>query len=156
VRAGLDALEASVLAEFDPHKHRSPSERNAAALAEMARRSSTSHTDDSTDPATGPAPRGGRPRRRQLIAVIDIDPRSEQLPAFGTLDDGTILPRSTIARWLCDCALSRVLLQGRSRVLDVGQITYTPTAGQRRALVARERGDRWWARTTCGGRTGPV
>lgn len=122
----------------DPAGRRTPSERNAAALVEMARRSSATHADDDTD--AGTAPRGGRPRRRQLIAVVTIDPSSGELPATATLDDGSILPRSTIERWLCDCAISRVILHGPSQVLDLGQTTYTPSAAQRRALVARDRG----------------
>ena len=144
--AELDALydqlwqEDQAADESDPCKHRTPSERNAAALVEMARRSSATHAEDEEDAEPGSAPRGGRPRRRQLIAVVDIDPDSGELPATGTLDDGSILPRSTIERWLCDCAIGRVLMQGRSRVLDLGQVTYTPSAAQRRALVARDRG----------------
>lgn len=145
--AELDALydqlwqEDQAADETDPLKHRTTAERNAAALVEMARRSSATHADDEEDTAPmAAAPRGGRPRRRQLIAVVDIDPSEGELPATGTLDDGSILPRSTIERWLCDCAISRVLLQGRSLPLDLGQVTYTPSAAQRRALVARDRG----------------
>jgi len=144
--AELDALydalwqEDQAADETDPCKHRTPAERNAAALAEMARRSSATHADDEEADTGSAAPRGGRPRRRQLIAVVEIDQHADGLPATGTLDDGTILPRSTIERWLCDCAIGRVLLQGRSRVLDLGQLTYTPSAAQRRALVARDRG----------------
>lgn len=147
--AELDALydvlwqEDQAADESDPCKHRTPAERNAAALVEMGRRSSATHADDEADeadPGPGSAPRGGRPRRRQLIAVVDIDQHAEGLPATGTLDDGSILPRSTIERWLCDCVIGRVLLRGRSRVLDLGHVTYTPSAAQRRALVARDRG----------------
>ncbi len=147
--AELDALydvlwhEDQAADESDPCKHRTPAERNAAALVEMGRRSSATHADDEADeanPGPGSAPRGGRPRRRQLIAVVDIDQHADGLPATGTLDDGSILPRSTIERWLCDCAIGRVLLRGRSRVLDLGHVTYTPSAAQRRALVARDRG----------------
>ena len=145
--AELDALydklwqEDQAADESDPCKHRTAAERNAAALVEMARRSSATHADDDGEAdAAAAAPRGGRPRRRQLIAVVDIDPRQDELPATGTLDDGSILPRSTIERWLCDCAIGRVLLRGRSLPLDLGQVTYTPSPAQRRALVARDRG----------------
>jgi hypothetical protein len=145
--AELDALydqlwhEDQAADESDPSARRTASERNAAALVEMARRSSATHSndDDESSPTTA-APRGGRPRRRQLIAVLDIDPAAEGLPLTGTLDDGSVLPRSTIERWLCDCSLGRVLLRGRSLPLDLGQATYSPSAAQRRALVARDRG----------------
>jgi hypothetical protein len=145
--AELDALydqlwhEDQAADESDPCKHRSSAERNAAALVEMARRSSTTHADDDADDDGAPgAPRGGRPRRRQLIAVLDVPRGADELPATGTLDDGSVLPRSTIERWLCDCSLGRVLLQGRSLPIDLGQATYTPSAAQRRALIARDRG----------------
>ena len=143
----LDALydqlwhEDQAADESDPCKRRTAAERYAAALVEMARRSSATHDDDEAEPDSGSAaPRGGRPRRRQLIAVVDIDPDAEGLPTTGTLEDGTLLPRSTLERWLCDCSLGRVLLKGRSLPLDLGQVTYTPSAAQRRALIARDRG----------------
>jgi hypothetical protein len=145
--AELDALydqlwqEDQAADESDPCKNRTAAERNAAALVEMARRSSATHADDvDGEDAPSGAPRGGRPRRRQLIAVVDVDPEGHDLPLSGTLDDGSVLPRSTIERWLCDCSLGRVLLRGRSLPLDLGQVTYTPSAAQRRALVARDRG----------------
>lgn len=145
--AELDALydrlwqEDQAADESDPCKQRTAAERNAAALVEMARRSSATHADDEDDGDGGSAaPRGGRPRRRQLIAVVDLDLDADELPATGTLDDGSVLPRSTLERWLCDCSLGRVLLQGRSLALDLGHVTYTPSAAQRRALIARDRG----------------
>jgi hypothetical protein len=144
--AELDALydqlwlEDQAADESDPCKRRTAGERNAAALVEMARRSSATHADEDDDGGASAAPRGGRPRRRQLIAVVDLDLDADDLPATGTLDDGSVLPRATIERWLCDCSLGRVLLRGRSLPLDLGQVTYTPSPAQRRALVARDRG----------------
>jgi hypothetical protein len=66
----------------DPNRTRSPSERNAAAMIEMARRSSTcgrlNHDDDDIDEeeADDDAPSPARPPRRPyLLAIVDIDPR---------------------------------------------------------------------------------
>ena len=51
-----------------------------------------------------------------------------------------MLARATLERWACDCALGRVVMKGRSLPMDVGTLSYTPTPGLRRALVARDRG----------------
>jgi hypothetical protein len=40
---------------------------------------------------------------------------------------------------LCDCSFSRVVMAGRSEVLDVGRATATVTPAQWKALVARDR-----------------
>ena len=39
---------------------------------------------------------------------------------------------------LCDCDVSRIIMKGRSEVLDVGRATDTATAAQWKALVARD------------------
>lgn len=139
----FDAVVSRWLAVNDqdgPEPGGAPSELHASrTFGSRVRIDGELDADEEADAAAA-APRGGRPRRRQLIAVVDIDPRQDELPATGTLDDGSILPRSTIERWLCDCAIGRVLLRGRSLPLDLGQVTYTPSPAQRRALVARDRG----------------
>jgi hypothetical protein len=49
------------------------------------------------------------------------------------------LSRSTVEQLLCDCALSRIITDGPSEVLDVGRASRTATPAQWRALVARDR-----------------
>ena len=39
---------------------------------------------------------------------------------------------------LCDCDISRVIVAGRSEILDVGRATPTATAAQWKALVVRD------------------
>ncbi len=134
--------------DSDPLKRRSHAERDAAALTEMARRSSSTHdedataeTEDSVTDETAKRVRGaGRPRRRQIIAVIDIDPLTGEMGPTGRLDDGSLLPREVLERWMCDCAVARVVMRGKSFPIDLGQLTYTPSAAQRRALLARDGG----------------
>ena len=41
---------------------------------------------------------------------------------------------------LCDCAIGRVLLRGKSEVLDLGRRTRLITPAQRRGLRVRDRG----------------
>jgi hypothetical protein len=115
----------------------------------MARRSSATHDDDDADAESDDSgdeadaqltPTGGRgrPRRRQVIAVVDIDPLTGEMAPTGKLDDGSLLPRSVLERWMCDCAVARVIMRGRSSAIDLGHLTYAPSAAQRRALLARD------------------
>ncbi len=103
----------------DAERNRTVSQRYAAAAVEMARRSANADTD--TDD-------GGRgPRKPQFIAIVDV-PALEGDPA-GTaeLDDGTPIPPALLAQWLCDCTVARVVLAGRSIVLDSGYLIYLPS-----------------------------
>src|SRR3954452_4170049 len=116
----------------DPIRLRSHAERNAAALVEMARRSSAAGDRDADpDPDTVRA----RPRRPQLIAVVDIATLTGDQAGRRELEDGRLLPLSVVERWACDCSIGRVVMAGRSIPIDLGTITYTPSAGQRRALI---------------------
>lgn len=48
--------------------------------------------------------------------------------------------RETLLRMMCDCAVSRVVMRGRSEILDMGRKTRLVTSVQRRALAIRDRG----------------
>jgi hypothetical protein len=123
--------------DSDPDKHRSHAQRNAAALVEMARRSSAAGDRDTDPDEDQPRPAKRSPRRPLLIAVVDI-----LGDRFGVaeLEDGTVLPREVLERWACHAGLGRVVMKGRSIPFDLGQVTYSPSAGQRRALLARDKG----------------
>jgi 5-methylcytosine-specific restriction protein A len=56
------------------------------------------------------------------------------------LEDGTVVPRDVLQRWACTAGIGRVVMQGRSIPFDLGKVTYSPSAGQRRALAARDKG----------------
>jgi hypothetical protein len=49
------------------------------------------------------------------------------------------VPRWTIERLACDCAVGRVLMRGDSEVLDLGRRSRLVSKAQRRALVHRDR-----------------
>ena len=133
--AELDALyehlwqEDQAADESDPNKGRTPAQRNAAALREMAERSSAADTG------------GGhaRPRSTSIMVIADLAAVEGDRGGAAALEDGTLLPRSVLDRWLCDTAVSRVLTRGSSRILDLGRTTRVPSAPQRRALIARDR-----------------
>jgi hypothetical protein len=117
-----------------PDDRRTPAQRRADALAEMARRT----LDAGALPATG----GERPH---LSVVVDLPTLAATADTPGTRAadvDWTHAPLTGEAarRIACDAALTRVLTAGRSQILDVGRATRTVPAALRRALVVRDGG----------------
>jgi hypothetical protein len=81
-----------------------------------------------------------------LNAIVDINTLAGHLPGRPLSDIRCDLDRAgpigweTLLRMSCDCAISRVVVKGRSEILDVGRKTRLITAVQRRALVIRDGG----------------
>lgn len=82
--------------------------------------------------------------RQQSLAVLDL----AETPGIGPdliahardeCRSGGHLSQSTLERICCDGNISRVLMLGKSEVLDLGRTTRTATNAQFRALVARDR-----------------
>ncbi len=65
-------------------------------------------------------------------AVFDHDGLRCEIEGFGPV------PTSTVERLLCDCALGRVVMKGRSHLLDLGRRTRTVPDRLRRAIVLRD------------------
>ena len=78
---------------------------------------------------------GGR-HRPHLNVVVDLQDLEEGRGA--QVVDGPALGSSTLARLLCDCALHRVVMSGRSAILDYGTSTRTIPAPLWNALVIRD------------------
>ncbi|CAM5786695.1 HNH endonuclease signature motif containing protein [Cellulomonas persica] len=60
-----------------------------------------------------------------------------------TDEDGAPVPASEVARLLCDCALTRVVMDAESRPLDVGRTQRLYSGHLRRAVIARDGGCAW-------------
>ena len=123
-------------------KSRAPAELRAAALVEIARRSSAAgDRDTDCDEAAAPSSTVRRSFRRSQFVVV-VDPPALEGQRFGTseLEDGTNVAQEMLQRWACDTAVGRVVMSGPSIPLDIGKLTYTATDGQRRALKVRDRG----------------
>ena len=80
-------------------------------------------------------------------------------PAFGsvactadevrlTLDDGTVVPPSELERLMCDCEITRLVLDADGVPLDVGQTQRTYTKELRRAILTRDGHCQWPGCTT--------
>ncbi|MDQ1476865.1 MAG: hypothetical protein QOE62_2094, partial [Actinomycetota bacterium] len=82
--------------------------------------------------------------RRQAVAVIDLCATpglGADLIAHARAERRRIghLSEATLERIACDGNLSRVIMFGKSEILDVGRTTRTATNAQFRALIARDR-----------------
>ena len=126
LKAALDAHDTGPDAHGGDLPTRSLAERRADALIALAS--------------------GALPRRPvHMDVVIDLDTVEGRAPSDITTARsdlqgvGPINPE-TIRRLACDCAVGRVIMRGKSEVLDLGRRVRVPTPAQRRALVIRDGG----------------
>lgn len=102
---------------------RTPAQRRADALVEMARRSAAA-------PADGKAP-------RPLITVL-VD-FATLLGRVCELANGTVVTPGQLAGLLTDADIERIVFDGPGRVIEVGARTRLFTGGLRRAIEVRDR-----------------
>jgi hypothetical protein len=124
------ALELAQGPEVEGEPARTPAQRRHDALVDMSR-FFLDHQHTSA---------GGR-HRPHLNVVVDLDDLDSQ--RGGQVVDGPRLDGATVARLLCDSALHRVVMAGRSSVLDYGTSTRTIPVNLWNALVVRDEGCRW-------------
>ena len=133
VNAALDAQMETAHIDDDP---RTPAQRRADALVDICRFSLT----------FGEHPPSATKRRRGVpnaLAIVDIR-MLEQTNAEFVADiraeyaTGGRLSQATIERLLCECDVSRVVMDGPSEILDLGRSTRTPSDKQFKALIVRD------------------
>jgi hypothetical protein len=126
VAAAIDHL-APPDGENAPDGPRSLSQRRADGLGDLA-----------SWFLRGDRPGGSRPN---LNVVVDHDTLrgNPDLTGRCELEDGGPISRRLLELLACDCAVTRILMQGDSNVLDMGRKTRLATPAQRRAVSVRDR-----------------
>ncbi len=126
------AITAEMQRDLKPDDPRTPTQRRADAVTNLFRQSL-----ECGDVGTA---HGARPHVTYVVhadehpgatpELLDII-RSERRQNAG-------LSATTLERIMCDCDLTRVVMAGKSEILDVGRATRTATAAQWKALVLRD------------------
>jgi hypothetical protein len=96
--------------------------------------------------ATAGAKPAGAPVAKEATPTSGVAlPAPSPLPdvAPAELEDGTLVPLGELARLLCDCEMTRVVMGAGSVPMDVGQTVRTYTKEIRRAVVTRDRTCQW-------------
>jgi hypothetical protein len=128
------ATVSAVLDQLQPpegrHDTRTQAQRRADALMLLSERA-----------------RGGELPTSRPIAGVDVvvshevlhgDPLTELDTLQCSIEGFGPIPRVTAERLLCDCALGRIVMKGRSQILDLGRRTRTVPDRLRRAIVVRD------------------
>jgi len=125
------ALQAmSEPAALDPKDRRTPGQRRADALVDLAKAA--------LDDGSGLSTRGGN--RPHLMLLVDLETLEQRAGRRCETVDGDVLTAETALRLACDANISRVITKGDSMPLDLGRSTRTVTPAQWRALVVRDGG----------------
>lgn len=142
LRLALEAVSGRPAVDDD----RNPEQRRADALdaiaskvldlPETARGAAVRpHVSLLMDAATWAALRGARRSGASTAATPPTEPV--------TLEDGTPVPMTEVARALCDCELTRVVMDADGVPVDLGRTERVYRNEQRRAVIARDRECAW-------------
>jgi hypothetical protein len=127
------ALRLAETPDADGDPIRTPAQRRHDALVDLAR-----HFLDHQRTR-----RGGR-HRPHLNVIVDVEALQAGADGpGGRVVDGPHLDGVTVSRLVCDSALHRVVMAGRSTILDYGTATRTTPVNLWNALVVRDQGCRW-------------
>ncbi|MGH8910300.1 MAG: DUF222 domain-containing protein [Egibacteraceae bacterium] len=132
-KVGAETVLTTLAPLAAPHgedDERTAEQRRADALVELARRS-LNH---------GGLPEAGGVRPHMTV-IVDLPTLLGQPgTAAARLDRLGAISGETARRLACDAAVSRVIVNGPSQILDAGRATRAVTPAQRRALVVRDKG----------------
>jgi hypothetical protein len=81
-------------------------------------------------------PAAGSRQRPQVSVIVELSDLADDGP--GRLADGTPVPASTVSRLACDSLLHRIVMTGRSAILDYGSAVRTVSPALWAALVVRD------------------
>ena len=124
-RAALDPLAAPL-----PCDTRTAAQRYHDAFVELCRRALDTDTV---------AP--GHKVRPQLLVLCEVDRLLDaEKAAYAELGYGGVIGNAALQRIACDSIVSRVLLDSRGEILDLGRSVRTVTPAQWKALVVRDGG----------------
>lgn len=115
---------------LDPHDRRSPTQRRADGLVDIARFYLDHHPDMITR-------HGHRPH---VSVIVDLATLTGDHPGRSETEDGDVLHPETVRRLLCDARITRIVLDPEGVPVDVGRTSRTVTAAQWKALVVRDGG----------------
>jgi hypothetical protein len=125
VEAAISAAQGDVPADGEGPMP-TGAQRRAEALVDVCRWFLTNYDK---------APSGAR-NRPQLSVIVSLSDLAQDLP--GRMADGTAVPASTISRLACDAMLHRIVMAGRSAILDYGSAVRTVSPALWAALVVRD------------------
>ncbi len=132
-----EILETALAAEMErdrlPKDGRTRSQRRHDALVNLCRRA--------LDNAELGTARNARPHVSIVADITALADVSAEHVADARIEAAHTghLSQATLERLLCDCAISRVVTDGKSAVLDIGRASRTVPPAMWRALVARDR-----------------
>lgn len=129
VRSALEPLAAKSGAEDTRRRKR----RMADALIELA-----NHGLDSGELPS----QGGQRPHVQVTTTLETLMGVCGAPA-GAMQFADPISFATVQRLACDSAITRILLDAKSEIIDVGRATRVPSAALRKALIARDGGCVW-------------
>ncbi len=128
--AALQPLSTPVRGPAGERDPRTPGQRRADALVELARRA--------LDRGDLPQQGGERPH---LSVVVDLNALQRAASASGPVEQwGAALTGEAARQAACDAMVARILTDGASQVLDVGRTTRVIPVALRKALIARDGG----------------
>ncbi len=125
VKSALDPL-----AKPRPNDTRTPSQRRADALVELARRA----LDRGDLPMSG----GERPHLNLTVDLVTLERRAGA-PAAELGRSDQPISGETARRLACDARVSRIITDGASQPIDVGRATRSIPPALRRAITARDK-----------------
>ncbi len=163
VQANLDA-EGRRLWQEDktcrPNQRRTPAQREADALTNLACREARADSPPNHGNATPPmaaepadhndshrtAPTPSRRDRAQparIQVTVSLDALRHATDEHGATTAGIDLAAATVRRLACEAGILPTVMGASGEVLDLGRERRTVSAAQRRALATRDRGCVW-------------